>query len=73
MPLVKLSHGASLNPDSLKYITIDPKNIEGEVVYGIMVRIDDNTEHWITGYSDRNEAIAQVKDYAQKINAAEDM
>jgi len=72
MPLVKLSHGAAVNPESLKYITIESKNISGKVVHGVMVRIDDNTDHWIVGYTEKDEAIAQVKKYAKAIIKAED-
>ena len=72
MPLVKLSHGAAVNPESLKYITIESKNIDGKVVHGVMLRIDDNTDHWIAGYTDKNEAIAQVKKYAKALAEADE-
>jgi hypothetical protein len=72
MPLVKLSHGAAVNPESLKYITIESKNIDGKVIHGVMVRIDDNTDHWISGYTDKDEAIAQVKAYAKALAAADE-
>lgn len=72
MPLVKLSHGAAVNPESLKYITIESKNIDGKVVHGVMVRIDDNTDHWITGYTDKDEAIAQIRKYARAIAEADE-
>ncbi len=72
MPLVKLSHGAAVNPESLKYITIESKNIDGKIVYGIMLRIDDNTDHWISGYTDKDEAIAKIKEYAKAIAAADE-
>ena len=72
MPLIKLSHGAAVNPESLKYITIESKNIDGKVVHGVMLRIDDNTDHWIAGYTDKDEAIAQVKKYAQALAEADE-
>jgi hypothetical protein len=71
MALVKLSHGAAVNPESMKYITIESKNIEGKIIYGIMIRIDDNTDHWITGYTDKDEAIEQVKLYAKALAEAD--
>lgn len=72
MPLVKLSHGAAVNPESLKYITIESKNIDGKIIYGVMLRIDDNTDHWITGYTDKDEAIAQIKTYAKALAEADE-
>ena len=72
MPLIKLSHGAAVNPESLKYITIESKNIDGKVVHGVMLRIDDNPDHWIAGYTDKDEAIAQVKKYAQALAEADE-
>jgi len=72
MPLVKLSHGAAVNPESLKYITIESKNIDGKVIYGVMLRIDDNTDHWISGYTDKDEAIAQIKKYAKALAEADE-
>ena len=72
MPLVKLSHGAAVNPESLKYITIESKNIDGKIIYGIMLRIDDNTDHWIAGYTEKDEAIAKIKEFAKAIAAADD-
>ncbi|MFT5685970.1 MAG: hypothetical protein ACI8RZ_006925 [Myxococcota bacterium] len=72
MPLVKLSHGAAVNPESLKYITIESKNIDSQIVYGVMVRIDDNSDHWIAGYTEKDEAIAQVKAYAKILAAADE-
>ena len=71
MALVKLSYGASVNPESLKYITIDAKRIEGQIVYGLLVRLDDNSEHWVAGFTDRQEAIDEVKKYSDALNKAD--
>jgi hypothetical protein len=72
MPLVKLSHGAAVNPESLKYITIESKIIDGKTIHGVMLRIDDNTDHWISGHTDKDEAIAQIKQYAKALAAADE-
>ncbi len=72
MALVKLSHGAAVNLEALKYISIDTKNIGGKIVHGVVLRLDDNSEHWIAGYTDKDEAIATVKSYARLLHEADE-
>ena len=69
--LVKLSNGASVNKDNLKYITVDVKKVGRQTKYIVMLRIDDNTDHPIVWCDKQAAAIAVVKDWVQKINAAE--
>ena len=69
--LVKLSHGASVNKDNLKYITVDVKKVGRQTKYVVMIRIDDNTDHPIAWCNKQQEAIEIVKDWVEKINADE--
>lgn len=69
--LVKLSHGASVNKDNLKYITVDVKKMGGATMYIVMMRIDDNTDHPIAWCESQAEAIKIVKDWVTKLNANE--
>ena len=72
MALVKLSHGAAVNPDSFKYISIEAKQMGGKVMHTVKIKIDDNSEHWIAAFDDKQEAIDLVREYAKRINSADD-
>jgi len=72
MALVKITDGVALNPDSFKYIAIETKQSSGKVVYAVVIKIDDNSEHWIKTYDNKNDAIAEVKSYAKAINEADE-
>ena len=67
--LVKLGHGASVNPDNLKYITVDAKRLGGKLTFIVTLRIDDNTDHPIAYFENKEDAIALVQACVQKINA----
>ena len=69
--LVKLSHGASVNKDNLKYITVDVKKVGRATKYVVMIRVDDNTDHPIAWCSKQADAIKIVKDWVEKLNADE--
>ena len=69
--LVKLDHGASVNIDNLKYITVDVKRISGQTKYIVLLRIDDNTDHPIAYFDKKEEAIALVKKCVKNIKEAE--
>ncbi|MGC6509450.1 MAG: hypothetical protein ACON4U_13600 [Myxococcota bacterium] len=69
--LVKLSHGASVNPDNLKHITVEQKRIGSKNVFVVEIKMDDNTKHPIAFFDDRDEAIAMVEVCAKNINDAE--
>lgn len=69
--LVKLSHGASVNKDNLKYITVDVKKMGGATMYIVMIRVDDNTDHPIAWCESQADAIKIVKDWVTKLNANE--
>lgn len=69
--LVKLSHGASVNKDNLKYVTVDVKKIGKKTIYVVMIRIDDNTDHPVAWCATQAEAITIVKDWVTKLNVDE--
>ena len=69
--LVKLDHGASVNVDNLKYITVDVKRLHGQMKFIVLVRIDDNTDHPIAYFDKKEEAIALVKKCVKSIKEAE--
>ena len=69
--LVKLGHGASVNPDNLKHITVEQKRIGTKNVFVVEIKMDDNTKHPIAFFDDRDEAIAMVESCANNINDAE--
>ena len=69
--LVKLSHGASVNKENLKYVTVDVKKVGRTTMYIVMLRIDDNTDHPIAWCESQAEAIKIVKDWVGKLNANE--
>lgn len=72
MALVKISRGVAVNPESFKYISIEAKQGSGKVVYAVMLKIDDNSEHWLKSFDNREDAIAEVKTYAKAINEADE-
>ena len=69
--LVKIGHGASVNPDNLKHITVEQKRIGTKNVFVVEIKMDDNTKHPIAFFDDRDEAIAMVEACAKNINDAE--
>ena len=69
--LVKLSHGASVNKDNLKYVTVDVKKVGKSTMYIVMIRVDDNTDHPVAWCKTQAEAIKIVKDWVAKLNADE--
>lgn len=69
--LVKLSHGASVNKDNLKYVTVDVKKIGKTTMYIVMIRIDDNTDHPVAWCKTQADAIKIVKTWVVKLNADE--
>ena len=69
--LVKLEHGASVNVDNLKYITVDVKRIHGKTQYIVLLRIDDNTDHPIAYFDSKESAIELVKKCVKSIKEAE--
>ena len=69
--LVKIGHGASVNPDNLKHITVEQKRIGTKNVFVVEIKMDDNTKHPIAFFDDRDEAIAMVEICAKNINDAE--
>lgn len=71
MALVKLTKGVAVNPDTFKYLTVEPKQASGKVIYAVVLKIDDNSEHWLKTFDDRDDAIAEVKSYARALNEAE--
>jgi len=66
MALVKLSHGAAVNPESFKYITIETKQIEGRPVFALTVSIDENSDQVIAYFDDKKEAVHQLKAHAKR-------
>ena len=70
--LIKLGHGAAVNADNLKYITVDAKRLGGKLTYIVQLRIDDNTDHPIAYFSKKEDAIALVKSCVKKINEADE-
>ena len=69
--LVKLGHGASVNPDNLKYITVDAKRLGGKLTFIVTLRIDDNTDHPIVWCDSQADAVKVVKDWVTKLKADE--
>jgi len=69
--LVKLDHGASVNVDNLKYITIDIKRLGGQTKYVVLLRIDDNTDHPIAYFDSKEEALKLVKKCVKNIKEAD--
>ena len=43
--LVKIGHGASVNPDNLKHITVEQKADRHKNVFVVEIKMDDNTKH----------------------------
>ena len=69
--LVKIGHGASVNPDNLKHITVEQKRIGTKNIFVVEIKMDDNSKHPIAFFDDRDEAIAMVETCAKNINDAE--
>ncbi|MEL6345660.1 MAG: hypothetical protein AAFV53_21300 [Myxococcota bacterium] len=74
MALVTLSHGTAVNPESLKYITLETKPSGGGTLIFVTIKLDDNSEHYVTTFEmdERDKAIALIKSYAKKINEADE-
>ena len=72
MALVKITEGVGVNPESLKYIAVETKQGRGKPVYAVVIRIDDNSDHWIKSFDKEEDAIAAVKSYAKAINEADE-
>ena len=68
--LIKLGHGASINPDNLKYITVDAKRLGGKLTFIVTLRVDDNTDHPIAYFTNKEDAVALVASCVKKINDA---
>ncbi|MFT4979662.1 MAG: hypothetical protein ACI8S6_005574 [Myxococcota bacterium] len=71
MALVKIARGIAVNPESFKYIALETKQGSGKVVYAVMLKIDDNSEHWLDTFDNKADAIALVKTFAKAINEAD--
>jgi hypothetical protein len=71
MALVKITDGVGVNPESLKYIAVETKQGRGKTVFAVVIRIDDNSEHWIKSFDEEADAIAAVREYAKAINEAD--
>jgi hypothetical protein len=71
MALVKITDGVGVNPESLKYIAVETKQGRGKTVFAVVIRIDDNSEHWIQSFDEEADAIAAVREYAKAINEAD--
>ena len=69
--LVKLVSGASVNPDTLKHIYIEQKNVGGKKTWIVQLKLDDNTIHPIAYYASKEEAMDCVKTCVENINKAD--
>lgn len=69
--LVRLVSGASVNPDTLKHIYIEQKNVGGKKTWIVQLKLDDNTIHPIAYYGTKEEAMDCVKQCVENINAAD--
>ena len=66
--LVKIGHGASVNPDNSHY---GRANESAQKCFCGGGKMDDNTKQPIAFFDDRDEAIAMGLDPVQNINDAE--